>query len=971
MRKFWLILLGLAQVAAVVAIFLYLKSRHAPQPPAPPIAGPTAPIIPEVTTIHEVPAIMLPAPEGQPPIPAPAHEEPPPKGNAIVTPSAVEIPQVPPAPPTPGGAPAIAAPPADARPSVAVLPLTFVNTSSNKPLATALGEQYAGRLEDNVDLDRFRVFDREHVQELLKESSLANSDLADNEGRAAAVLRLKNVQQLVVGRAYVYLNNDNKLVLSEIQARRLDCRTGEVLARGSTTSVEEAQLPAAFVDMAVQMGLHAGVAPPIPQSDARAEGGLMTQVNLDQPFHVQLRTLDGKAVYDEGDQVTFEVRSDADCYVTLVSKDPAGEITMLLPNRWANSNEALLVKKGEPRVVPWAGCGFKFPIQPPHGKMLVRAIASRKAPIKIAGVDVDSLKSAGFLSLNKDDRGNPKSIGVVADPPPTDTAVQARTNSLEGQLNALPPDQWTTAELVLTTRGANMAQAPTPSPAPVQPPPAATMPAPASTPPPAASDTASAHSPANPQPAASAGPVDPNDQLLDRWKKLSGAQTTSFSLHVQSLRLTGAKGLGGDDDPPAPSELLIFRHPLQVGAKSVNADRTAGSVMGDMQVEPMHGGGIKGLGLDDLSTRIAAIKNADPTVVAVVPNIALRSFALPPTKLIGVQWALHNDINGGNDTGWDRAAAEIMRIKTPLIGVCDQGLNLSDPRLAALVWTNTREIPGNGVDDDGNGLIDDIHGYNFVLNSPVLFDPRDDYNHGSMCASIIAGRSTGDARDVIGIAPQAQIIPAVVMSVDPGKAGAGPHGDLKSILRGLDYCAASGARVINLSLGGSVDQKAYDEINKLPIWDELEKRGVVLVCAAGNDYADNDKNLVFPASLKRSNIITVMAVDPAGKLARYLDDKGKWTPFSNFGATSVHLGAPGSLILGAPASNQARLDFGTSFSAPMVTGAVALIMGKHPDWDHRKVIDAVLKTVHACDDLQGKCVTGGTLDISAALGWNP
>ena len=222
--------------------------------------------------------------------------------------------------------------------------------------------------------------------------------------------------------------------------------------------------------------------------------------------------------------------------------------------------------------------------------------------------------------------------------------------------------------------------------------------------------------------------------------------------------------------------------------------------------------------------------------------------------------------------------------------------------------------------------------------------------------------------DVVGIAPRAKIVTAVAMmpeaDVDPWTS----EGDLESVIRGIRYVVDQGARIVNLSFGNRVTAEQLAQIDKLPLWDELEEKGVILICAAGNDHSDNDRDPVFPASLGRSNIISVMATDAEGRLGRLCDSQtGQWQTFSNYGKASVHLAAPGTLIIGAGKPGEATLLCGTSYSAAVATGVVALVWGQNPDWNYRQVVAKVLGSVRKYPPLVGTCRSCGLPRLPDAL----
>ncbi len=415
---------------------------------------------------------------------------------------------------------------------------------------------------------------------------------------------------------------------------------------------------------------------------------------------------------------------------------------------------------------------------------------------------------------------------------------------------------------------------------------------------------------------------------------------------------------------PEPDGLLVFRDAKRT-RNAGGRGLPAGVGSAPLAVERVAAVRTRGENNNDLFAAAAQLEAEDPSVTLAIPNLPVQAYAGPQTKLREFQWTIRNPVNDGMDTGWfevaDRVVSSSSRL--PLVAVVDEGLNTDDARLRAFLWTNPREQE-NGKDDDGNGLVDDVHGYHFPTKSGRLYKPGDDFNHGSFCASLIAGRPGGNADAVLGLAPGVTVLPVGVMQFDG-------RGSLQDILFGIAYAADQGAKVINLSLGGPIDHDSLRKLNQLELWDWLEKKGVLLVIAAGNEHNDNDRNPRFPGSLPRPNVITVAAVDPAGTIARAHAGGGRWQPFSNYGKTSVHIAAPGSTILGIPLTGQTSFSDGTSFAAPMVAAAAAVVWAQHPDWDYQTVRRAILESARPVQGLENKVATGGVLDLPAALAWRP
>lgn len=274
-----------------------------------------------------------------------------------------------------------------------------------------------------------------------------------------------------------------------------------------------------------------------------------------------------------------------------------------------------------------------------------------------------------------------------------------------------------------------------------------------------------------------------------------------------------------------------------------------------------------------------------------------------------------------------------------IVGDIDSGIDLQHPDLIDNLWTNSGEIAGNGVDDDGNGYVDDIHGYDFANDDG---DPDDDNGHGTHTSGTI-GAQGDNGIGVSGVAWDVSLM--ALKTLD--EYGSGTTFDT---VLAVEYATMMGVEVTNNSYGGGRFNNAlYDAI----------AAGGLFVAAAGNEGTDNDQTASYPASYDLDNIISVAAVDSGRHLAN----------FSQYGATTVDLGAPGVNILSTfPIEYGSYATFeGTSQAAPHVAGAVALMMALFPDMPLTDIKAALLAGVQPLADLQGKTVTGGELDLTGAL----
>jgi subtilisin family serine protease len=241
------------------------------------------------------------------------------------------------------------------------------------------------------------------------------------------------------------------------------------------------------------------------------------------------------------------------------------------------------------------------------------------------------------------------------------------------------------------------------------------------------------------------------------------------------------------------------------------------------------------------------------------------------------------------------------------VAVVDSGTRLDHPDLAPNIWTNFGEVPGNGVDDDHNGLVDDVHGADLTTTAAQQ-DLSDANGHGTHVAGIIA--AAADGRGVVGVAPKAKIMTVRVLNAQ----GAGTTGGLAD---GIRYAAANGARIVNLSLESDAPDPRVDEAIAA-----AAAANVLVVAAAGNDGRDLDSQPADPAAIPAPNLVGVAATTP--------EDGRGIASFSNYGQLTVPLAAPGEAILSTSNTGGYVDESGTSMAAPMVSGVAALMASANP-----------------------------------------
>ena len=330
----------------------------------------------------------------------------------------------------------------------------------------------------------------------------------------------------------------------------------------------------------------------------------------------------------------------------------------------------------------------------------------------------------------------------------------------------------------------------------------------------------------------------------------------------------------------------------------------------------------------------------NPKIEYVEPNYEIQAFLTPNDARFSELYAMRNTGQTGGTAGADIKATSAWDVFTGdpnlLVGVIDTGIDYNHPDLIDNVWTNPGETPGNGIDDDNNGYVDDVHGYDFVNNDG---DPFDDNGHGSHCSGTIAGTGNNSI-GVAGVNWHAKIAGIKFLN-------SGGSGSTAGAIAGIQYSIVIGCRLTSNSWGGGAfSQALLDAINAAGAANQL------FVAAAGNASQNTDVTPSYPASYNTPYIISVAATDHNDNLAS----------FSNFGATSVDLAAPGVNILSLQPGGGYQMLSGTSMATPHVAGVVALAMGRFPNAPNLQIKQLVLNAVDHKAQLAGKCLTGGRLN---------
>lgn len=287
-----------------------------------------------------------------------------------------------------------------------------------------------------------------------------------------------------------------------------------------------------------------------------------------------------------------------------------------------------------------------------------------------------------------------------------------------------------------------------------------------------------------------------------------------------------------------------------------------------------------------------------------------------------------------------------------IVAMIDTGIDASHEDLKDTLWVNTDEIPGNGIDDDGNGYVDDCYGWNFYNNNNQIFTGNED-SHGTHGAGTISA-GTGNGIGISGIVPGTRVRVMALKALGGNDGG----GSTAAVIKAIKYAEDNGAVICNLSLTSTTDDKA--------LYEAMKNSGMLFVVAAGNGDpktgkgVDTDMIPFYPAAYDLDNIISVANLSFDGALSAS----------SNYGKTTVDLAAPGSYILSTTPGNTYGYMSGTSMAAPMVSGAAAMIYSYFDGIGVADVKEILMSTVTPMESLKDVTVSGGMLNVGAALSYD-
>jgi subtilisin family serine protease len=313
----------------------------------------------------------------------------------------------------------------------------------------------------------------------------------------------------------------------------------------------------------------------------------------------------------------------------------------------------------------------------------------------------------------------------------------------------------------------------------------------------------------------------------------------------------------------------------------------------------------------------------------------IANAAAAPDPMLADQWALSQPDAIGAREAWTQSTGTGV-----LVAVLDTGIQLDHPDLAANIWTNPGEIAGNSIDDDKDGIVDDVHGANmFDLDNNV----NDDNGHGTHVAGIVAARQ-GNGIGGSGIAPDAKILPVKILDKNMS-------GNTDTLALGIRYAVDRGAKILNVSVNTDAPTDSVDAAVRY-----AADHGAIIVASAGNQGRNIDLTPSFPAS---SNSPAVFAI------AAETEDGVLWQ-LSNTGLLSVDIAAPGQYIVSTAPGSSYQSRTGTSAAAPFVAGSLALLSAARPDLPMSE-LRAAISDSSKRTSLLSTLLGGGVLNVGGAM----
>jgi subtilisin family serine protease len=341
--------------------------------------------------------------------------------------------------------------------------------------------------------------------------------------------------------------------------------------------------------------------------------------------------------------------------------------------------------------------------------------------------------------------------------------------------------------------------------------------------------------------------------------------------------------------------------------------------------------------VEDKNYQMQTLQNATPPIVdPKLETPAARSGSRDPLKEF--MWAVEKT---SAEKAWEISKGN----KNVIVANVDTGIDYNHEDISASLWKNPKEIPGNRIDDDKNGFIDDIIGWDFIDKDALPFDRG---GHGTHTAGTVAA-VMDNGKGLVGFAPNVKIMSLLFLN---GKTGSGT---LEGAVSAWKYAIQNGATIINNSWGGPEASNALKDIML-----QSAQKGIIFITAAGNGKSNNDLKPMYPAAYSTTNNIAVAATTKTDA----------FSIFSNFGTRTTHIAAPGSLVYSTWPSwkgfKYAYLD-GTSMAAPHVTAAAALVRSVLPNATPQEVRNLMMQSADKIPELSSKVASGGRLNYFSLL----
>ncbi len=358
------------------------------------------------------------------------------------------------------------------------------------------------------------------------------------------------------------------------------------------------------------------------------------------------------------------------------------------------------------------------------------------------------------------------------------------------------------------------------------------------------------------------------------------------------------------------------------------------------------------IGLNDDIDKVIKELKSNPNVLYAQPDYAVKSSSLPQDPKFGEEWGLSNtgqtvagepgttgvvgtsgiDINALK--AWDVTTGN----STTIVGVLDTGIDINHQDLKDNIFLNLNETKDNGIDENQNGYIDDVNGWNFADDNNSVFSSSVSDSHGTKVAGVIAAQLND--KGIAGVAPNIKLLPLKFMK--------GEVGYTSDAIEAIEYAKSLGIKIINCSWGSS-------EFNQA-LYDEMENSGILFICAAGNEGKDISKSGFYPAAYDLPNVISVAA----------LNNQGGLLASSNYGK-NVQVGAPGSGIITTAPGNTYEAASGTSIATPFVTGIAALINSIDSNVTAESIALRINNSVTPLDGLKKKVSSEGIVNAFGAI----